>query len=253
MTSQGRVSTEGIVAFTYSSIRDNEGEFAPSRLSLMSFDAAAHLATQNNVGRLVVAGEQSYGDGTPSTGDLLAQEPQSDFLKVDVLHNEKNHLINTSYQVEELARYLLPLQHATVVAWEYHLPRIQRNFAATKMLSRLSFVSVDSVIDTLWGNTGEWGTTQIERSNYFQRRYDLAVDWPEVKERGLHEFDRREQKTRLGLLPGNSGWALNVISHLKGAGRLDDFSRNGTAIIGDTTEPRYPRAWKLAASLLTKF
>lgn len=227
-----------IVPVTYSSRRevvDGEHRLYPSRLSLMVFDAACYLAEQSGVISIVIAGEQSHRDHEDTTGDLLHRHIQHhhDF-EVRVIRNEKNRLLNTPHQVDALNDEFSPEDSVVLVCWRFHEKRLRQGFESQKDSPKVEFIHAEDIIDDVW-NRGDLWESEAQRSTVFRERYGLVVDWPEVKEVGLKDFEEREKITRIAMKFGKNGWLIKLLTRLRGTGRYDDINESAEPIMSTTS------------------
>lgn len=225
-TSVERVD-ELVIPFTYSS-RLEGNRPVPSRLSQLAFDAAVlYYQDIELAGRqplLMVASEQSYSTHPETTGQLLEKGLREDGSHVRslVLVNERNRLLNTVLQAEEIAKYTNEsyTETMTTVAWDFHIKRINMVYRSLGVQSR--FVGVEEVLDKTWEQSTDYRQA-------FHDRYGLTMTWPEARERVQRGFMFREWYTRQAQRVAG-GALLNWVSHHTGSGRYDDITPDGSII-----------------------
>lgn len=217
-----------VVPITYSTNPD----IIPSRMSRLAFDVACYIAILTKADRMMIAGEQSHSWHHMTTGDLLAREAPKEAPEITILRDPDNRLLNTAFQGEKLAEKLSPEQRITLVGWGFHETRVLENlFAHTpEELKNVEYTSVESVIDELWQSASLWNGDHEAMRQEFRSRYGFEVDWPQIKERGLRKYEKREQRTRLWQHLGKSGWFFKLVTRLRKGGRYDDLSPTGEAI-----------------------
>lgn len=238
-----------VVIFTYSSIMKEEGTLQPSRLSAMAADAAFLRAAELNADGIVIAAERAYGQDTPCTGELVEASAPENTPPIRLLKNHENDLLNTSYQVQELAREMRKGMHLTMVGWGFHQLRILANLKALG-IQGFPYEPAEDIINRVWQTASLWDGDRLAMSNAFRSRYGFEVDWPEVRDgQGLRDFAYREQRTRRALLLGKDGRAINWATTLKGSGRRDDLDPYGNADFGHARTPRFRGVWRLAAAV----
>ena len=218
---------ELVIPFTYSSRLEGDTP-VPSRLSQLAFDAAVlYYQDIELAGRqplLMVAGEQSYSTHPETTGQLLERGLREDGSHVRslVLVNQRNRLLNTVLQAEEIAEYVdaSRAENMTTVAWDFHVKRIDMVYRSLSVQSR--FVSVEEVLNKTWDQSADYRKA-------FHDRYDLTMSWPEARERIQRGFRFREWYTRQAQRIAG-GALLNWVSHHTGSGRYDDITPDGNII-----------------------
>lgn len=230
--------TAAVVPVTYSSkleVVNGEHILYPSRLSLMVFDAACYLAERLGVGNIVIAGEQSHSEHGATTGDLLHSHIQHHHdLEVEVIRNQKNRLLNTPHQVDALNDEFGHEDSVVLVCWRFHEKRLRQGFESQKDSPKVEFIHAEDIIDDVWSNSDLW-ESDAQRSEVFRKRYGLLVDWPEVKETGLKDFEAREKITRIAMKFGKNGWLIKLLTRLRGKGRYDDINEFAEPLMSTTS------------------
>lgn len=216
-----------VVPYTYSA-RLDRGHVTASRLSTIAFDAAIEhafdLEEAGHEPRLLIASEQSWSVNDTTTAEALVRDHSRPLygLEIETLRHP-NRLLNTMYQTEAIADHLLGQNPdaVTAICWGFHAPRVAASLGWVG-LGHARVLTVDAILDDLH-----------ERSPLFKKefgdRFDIDVNWEDIKKHVLPEFERREVPTRLVHRIGK-GKLLKFISQFTQRGRYDDISRDGRPI-----------------------
>lgn len=225
-----------IAPFTYSSRLEEDGQAVPSRLTLLAYDSAVHIANDAKEAGLephiVIAGEQSRRDVAAFTGDILVDQYPT-IHPTTSLRDRSNRLLNTTLQVEAIDEWRQnaapDIGRVVVVGWGFHLWRIRRNFDSRHIVTDIEQTyRVEDVIDELY--------RQPNYRDDFKQRYGFNREWPRIINSVAYDLEQSEKLVRILHEIGN-GALLKAVSATLDQGRYHDITPDGLFINEASEKP----------------